>query len=112
MPKDDEPLTPAAIAALRAWIDDGARLTASSPPAPPPWEAPLAPAHPSLAPVVWPHWTTPVDRFVAVYLRDQGVAVPSLVSDAAFARRAYLDVWGLLPPPEDVQTFVADPRPG
>ena len=36
---------------------------------------------------------------------------PELIGDAAFARRAYLDIWGLLPPPEDLQAFLADRNP-
>src|SRR5262249_20652568 len=61
--------------------------------------------------VTWTAWSSPVDRFVASYLKDHGVAEPSLVSDATFARRAYLDIWGLLPPPADLQAFVADRDP-
>ena len=45
-----------------------------------------------------PGWTTPVDRLVAAYLQRHGGPHPELVGDAAFARRAYLDIWGLLPP--------------
>ena len=37
---------------------------------------------------------------------------PALVSDALFARRVYLDVWGLLPPPEQLQAFLADRTSG
>ena len=33
------------------------------------------------------------------------------VSDAVFARRVYLDVWGLLPTPEQLQAFLADRAP-
>ena len=36
---------------------------------------------------------------------------PTLVSDALFARRVYLDVWGLLPAPEELQAFLADRTP-
>src|SRR6185436_10480706 len=48
---------------------------------------------------------------VASYLTEHGVAEPELVGDAAFARRAYLDLWGLLPPPAELQAFVADRSP-
>ena len=36
---------------------------------------------------------------------------PALVSDALFARRVHLDIWGLLPAPEALQRFVADRAP-
>ena len=48
MPLKETPLTDDEIATLRRWVDQGARLTPSSPRAPAPWEAPLA----RVAPVV------------------------------------------------------------
>ena len=36
---------------------------------------------------------------------------PAAVSDALFARRVYLDVWGLLPEPEELRAFLADRSP-
>src|SRR3954451_25236701 len=42
MPKDELALDPTQIDLIRRWIDQGARMTPSSPPAPQPWEAPLA----------------------------------------------------------------------
>ena len=111
MPKDEAPLGPGQIALIRLWIDQGARETPASPPAPPPWEPPLALTRPALPAVTWPAWRSPLDRLVSRYLSDRGRSEPELVSDALFARRAYLDVWGLLPPPPDLQAFVADRRP-
>ena len=55
--------------------------------------------------------SNPVDLFVQRYLQQHGVTPPATVSDAIFARRAYLDVWGLLPRPEQYQAFAADRRP-
>ncbi len=42
MPLDTLPLGAGEIATLGQWIDQGARRTPTSPPAPAPWEAPLA----------------------------------------------------------------------
>src|SRR5580765_6011204 len=53
MPKDKDPLTPAQLAVVRRWIDQGARATSSSPPAPQPWEAPLGLTRPATAPILW-----------------------------------------------------------
>ena len=33
------------------------------------------------------------------------------MSDATFARRVYLDVWGLLPEPAELRAFLADRAP-
>jgi hypothetical protein len=108
MPLDELPLSDGQIALLERWIDQGARATPASAPAPQPWEAPLTLQAPPLPAVVWRAWNRPADRLVAAYLAKARVAQPALVSDAAFARRAYLDIWGLLPPAVDLRAFVAD----
>ena len=111
MPKDELPLDPAQIAVVRQWIDQGARLTPTSAPAPAPWEAPLALSTPTVPPVRWANWSAPIDRLVADHLASRKRPEPSLIADARFARRVYLDVWGLLPTPEELQAFLADRSP-
>jgi hypothetical protein len=109
MPKDEDPLTTREIALIRLWIDQGARRTATSARAPQPWEAPLALTKPAMAAAIWSDWDSPLDRFVAKYLASHQIANPPRVSDATFARRVYLDVWGLLPTPDELQRFLDDP---
>ena len=111
MPKDEDPLTTRETALIRLWIDQGARRTPTSPRAPQPWEAPLALTKPPLPTAVWSDWNAPLDRLVAAYLASHHVVKPALVSDATFARRVYLDVWGLLPTPEQLQQFLDDAAP-
>jgi hypothetical protein len=111
MPKDKDPLTPAEIALIRQWINQGARRTPASAPAPQPWEAPLALTMPAVPRVTWIAWDAPLDRLVAKYLASRTKSEPPLVSDALFARRVYLDLWGLLPTPEQLQQFTDDPSP-
>jgi hypothetical protein len=111
MPKDEVPLDAASIALLRLWIDQGARATPTSAPAPAPWEAPLALDRPATPPIRWRSWSSTIDRFVAAYLGERRAMEPTAVSDAVFIRRVYLDVWGLLPSPEDLNTFLADRSP-
>jgi hypothetical protein len=111
MPLDELPLSDEQIALLERWIDQGARATPTSAAAPQPWEAPLALQEPSIPPLVWPAWKRPADRIVAAYLSKARPAEPALVGDAVFARRAYLDVWGLLPSKEELQSFVGDAAP-
>jgi hypothetical protein len=110
MPKDDLPLEPAEIALLRLWIDQGARETPTSPAAPAPWEAPLALDRPAIPPRIWIGWDAPLDRIVSSYL-SRRKQTPASVPDALFARRVYLDVWGLLPTRDALQAFVADTSP-
>jgi hypothetical protein len=54
--------------------------------------------------------TNPIDRFLARYFAQHQVSPPAAVSEALFLRRAYLDLWGLLPTPEQAQAFLADRR--
>ncbi|HTV02731.1 MAG TPA: DUF1549 domain-containing protein [Luteitalea sp.] len=110
MPKDEDALTAAQMSVIRTWIDEGARATREGPPAPQPWEAPLTLTRPVVPPATWPAWERPADRLVASYLRTTAKvdSPPELVSDAQFARRAHLDLWGLLPEPVALQAFLAD----
>jgi hypothetical protein len=39
---------------------------------------------------------------------ERFVSTPDVVPDAPFARRAWLDIQGLLPPPQELQAFLAD----
>jgi hypothetical protein len=112
MPKGEDALPADQLAILRAWIDEGARETPTSPPAPQPWEAPLTLSRPPISPPVWPAWQRPLDRLVASYLTRTGglASPPPAISDALFVRRVYLDTWGLLPEPAALQAFLADRR--
>jgi hypothetical protein len=44
----------------------------------------------------------PVDRFIELYFQKHGITPPEPVSDRVFVRRVYLDLWGLLPTPEQL----------
>ncbi|MDW8080056.1 MAG: DUF1553 domain-containing protein [Thermoguttaceae bacterium] len=52
-----------------------------------------------------------IDEIVFARLQSLGIQ-PVLCSDAVFIRRAYLDITGKLPPPEEVRAFLADTNPG
>jgi hypothetical protein len=54
---------------------------------------------------------TPIDRFLAATRTRQGLTPPAVVPDRAFARRAYLDVVGLLPTVEQLERFERDSSP-
>jgi hypothetical protein len=103
MPAAGPPLTQQEIATIKAWIDAGARESAEGPAAKTPWISKLELRKPAVPAGGSPH---PVDRFVSAYLSQRGIAMPAPVGDRAFARRAYLDLWGLLPLPSQLEAFV------
>ena len=108
MPKKGERLSKDEIAILRAWIDQGL-----------PWDdlaavsrtkkVDIKPRKPSIPAGVG----NPIDLLLATYLGKNGVDEKRvvLVDDRVYARRVYLDILGLLPPPKDLQDFIADVQP-
>ena len=53
----------------------------------------------------------PIDRIIDAYFARARSSRPTPLDDAAFARRLFLDVIGLLPPPEELEAFANDPAP-
>ncbi|GAB4011028.1 hypothetical protein GCM10028808_23470 [Spirosoma migulaei] len=109
MPTKGKRLSDHDIALLEFWIQQGA-----------PWPsgaeksiyrvADLEPRLPAL-PDAPAGITNPVDRFVNVYFQQHKLAWKNVVDDRTYMRRVYLDVVGLLPSPEKLKAFEADPRP-
>ncbi len=111
MPFGGDPLAPEQIALIRAWIAQGARATPTSAAAKAKWEPQLLLDRPEPPRAVAGGWSAPIDRFVAAYMTRHKIVPPAPVSDARFARRAYLDAWGILPPPEELHAFIDDRTP-
>jgi hypothetical protein len=110
MPPEGKRLTAREVALFKAWIDQGL-----------PWQegftfkgsgyaAPLKPRRPTLPPARAGH-DHPIDRILDAYYARHRVAPPAEADDVTFLRRLYLDVLGLLPAPEEVNTFLDDPAP-
>ncbi|MHC4062975.1 MAG: DUF1553 domain-containing protein [Planctomycetota bacterium] len=55
--------------------------------------------------------TNPIDALVLSKLRDRSIEPVNLCSDEVFVRRAYLDVIGTLPRPQEVRKFLRSSRP-
>ncbi|MFN7919457.1 MAG: PSD1 and planctomycete cytochrome C domain-containing protein [Bryobacteraceae bacterium] len=95
MPMGGQPMPESEIAILRAWIDAGApaptKVEVSS------WVPKLELTAPALPDSPEPH---PVDKILSAYFRRNGISAPPAAGGAQFLRRAYLDLHGLLPPPE------------
>ena len=100
----DEPLTPEQIRLLRRWIEQGAPWSghwAWKPPQRPP--VPTASSANAVA--------TPVDAFVLARLEKEGLQPAPPADRETLIRRAYLDLLGLPPSPEQVDEFLNDRRP-
>jgi hypothetical protein len=96
MPPTGDALTAAEISKLREWIAAGAPWVEIQKSPAAAWQAPLAPRRVALP----PGSGHPIDKLT-------GTMPKGLAGDAAFARRVYLDLWGIAPPAEALKTFVA-----
>lgn len=103
MPPSGAPLSADAIASIRIWIDQGAK-----------WDgkavvteriAPMAPRTPELPAG---SATQAVDRFLDAYFAKHSIDGSRTISDNAFARRAWYDITGLPPSPEELEAFLKD----
>jgi hypothetical protein len=55
--------------------------------------------------------TNPIDAFILARLEAKGLKPVGPAGRVTLARRAYYDLWGLPPTPEQVDEFVRDPSP-
>ena len=110
MPSKGKKLSDDEIATIRFWIEKGA-----------PWPdaadqksifrvAKLEPRMPAL-PVASGDLGNPIDLWVNDYFIKKKIIWPSVVDDKTYLRRIYLDIIGLLPSPEEQETFIKDSRP-
>ncbi len=129
MPPKGEKLSAAAIADLETWIKMGApdpRTAATLPPTAkeggPMTESMKAkaakhwafqpvqePALPAVKDTAWP--ANPVDHFVLAQLEEKKLTPSPSADKRTLIRRAYLDLIGLPPTPEEVLAFVKDESP-
>jgi hypothetical protein len=110
MPARGETLTPAQIASIRDWINQGAvwpdGVVATQHWA---YRKPVRPTLPIVKDASWPR--TPIDQFVATRLEREGLKPSPEADRARLIRRVYLDLVGLPPSPAEVDAFLADSSP-
>jgi cytochrome c553 len=113
MPKGGEKLSGAAIALLRAWVDQGATWPGETEAAAQPthWAfvKPVRPEIPRSSLKAWGR--NPVDAFILARLEKEHLAPSPEADRRALIRRLSFDLVGLPPTPEEVQTFERDRRP-
>lgn len=117
----EKPLPADAQAVIRAWISQGAKTAR---PEPASVEDALftleersfwsfqdvqRPAVPDVA--LASRVQTPIDAFVLERLEAEQLGLSPEADKRTLIRRAYFDLWGLPPSPEDVEAFLADERP-
>jgi uncharacterized membrane protein/mono/diheme cytochrome c family protein len=110
MPSKGELLQEKEIALLKLWIEKGA-----------PWPegadqqsvyrvAQLEPRKPEL-PKSKEGISHPIDLWVDTYFQQNNIPWPQTADDRTFLRRMYLDIIGLMPTPEEMDSFIQDSRP-
>lgn len=119
-PKESPKLTPEEAAVLKAWIEAGAVAP----------EVPLVEKAGKYDAEGRKHWAfqkivrpalpsfkdnaalgTPIDAFVLKELETRGLKFSAAAEKRMLIRRVFLDLLGLPPSPQDVETFLADASP-
>ena len=110
--QDGTPLKPAQIATLRQWIEQGATGPKTEQPEADPrdhwaFRAPIRPEVPKVKNTGWVR--NPIDAFIAQEQEKHGLTPQLPAERGLLLRRVYLDVTGLPPTREELQSFLADP---
>lgn len=105
MPKKGTRWTAEQVGLLRGWIDQEMPWPAQITFAKPPPEN----FHPRQVALAAGSEAHPVDQLLQKYWEEKGVKAAAPTDDRTFARRASLDLIGLLPQPEQLEAFLADP---
>ncbi|MEZ6117963.1 MAG: DUF1549 domain-containing protein [Pirellulaceae bacterium] len=104
MPPEGKPLSEAQVQLIRKWIDDGANWSKH-------WafEPPVAHEPPATENNAWAK--NPIDQFILAGLEKKGLSPNPRAVDTELIRRAYYDLTGLPPTPDEVAQYAADNDP-
>jgi Protein of unknown function (DUF1553)/Protein of unknown function (DUF1549)/Planctomycete cytochrome C/Concanavalin A-like lectin/glucanases superfamily len=99
-----KPMRPEEVAVLKQWVAEGAHYR-------PHWafERPVRPTVPQLQAAGWAK--NPIDAFVLERLNKEGLYPSPEADKRSLIRRVTLDLTGLLPTPQEVNSFVQDGSP-
>ena len=111
MPPEGEPLKADEIAAIRAWIQQGAKAPTDEQAERDPrdhwaFKAPVRPAVPTVEDAAWSR--NPIDAFIAAEYQKRGLTPQRFADKRIWLRRVSLDLIGLPPTPAELNAFVAD----
>ncbi|MFN7923333.1 MAG: PSD1 and planctomycete cytochrome C domain-containing protein [Bryobacteraceae bacterium] len=107
MPPGKQALGAADVEAVRAWIDAGAPWNAAVKGGELDWWSLKKVRRPEVPKTA----ANPVDAFVLAKLTEKGLKPVALADRRTLIRRAYFDLHGLPPSPDEVEKFVADGAP-
>lgn len=110
MPPEGDPLSSDQVKLLKRWVESGIPWEPGYTFGEKIYEPPLLPRRPELPPAVAGR-TNPIDRILDAQLAQQNTPPLEPLNDDAFLRRAYLDLIGLLPTPEEREAFLKDSAP-
>ena len=90
---------------MKRWIEAGAEYQAH-------WafQTPTKPAEPTVTDGAWAK--NALDRFVLARMDGRGVKPSAEAEATTLARRVFMDLTGLPPTPEELDTFLADTAQG
>jgi hypothetical protein len=88
-------------AAQREWKDPGEKHWA--------WQPVQKPPAPTVSAASW--CKTPIDNFIVAKLEDKGMKPSAMADKRTLIRRAYFDLTGLPPKPDEVEAFANDNSP-
>jgi hypothetical protein len=108
MPPEGHALKPEQVAAIKAWIEAGAKVPADDAPEPDPRD------HWAFRPVKRPAVPVPgnpIDAFVSAEWAKRGLKPVAPADDRILLRRVHLDLVGLPPTPAEIDAFLKDTSP-
>jgi mono/diheme cytochrome c family protein len=114
MPPKGDPLSPAQVATLRAWIEQGAKWPDDgSSRNPADWWSLKPVRRPAVPEVRNPKFEirNEIDRFILAKLSDKGLSPSPEADKRTLIRRLSFDLIGLPPTPEEIDAFLKDTSP-